>query len=68
MMIQMVGVLSEIEKAMLKVRTKAGLDAARKEGGIGGRRPNPVASAAGGNQSFRSLFTPHIRGGLQHLD
>src|SRR5260370_35295774 len=30
---------AEFERAMLKERTKAGLDAARKEGRIGGRPP-----------------------------
>ena len=36
---QMVGAFAEFERAMLKERTKAGLDAARKEGRIGGRPP-----------------------------
>ena len=39
MMMQMVGAFAEFERAMLKQRTKAGIDAARKEGRIGGRRP-----------------------------
>src|SRR6266849_2470862 len=39
MMMQMVGAFAEFERAMLKERTKAGLDAARKEGRIGGSRP-----------------------------
>src|SRR5712672_1393041 len=39
MMMQMVGSFAEFERAMLKQRTKAGLDAAREEGRIGGRRP-----------------------------
>ena len=39
MMMQMVGAFTEFERAMLKERTKAGLDAARQEGRIGGRRP-----------------------------
>jgi hypothetical protein len=30
---------AEFERAMLRERTKAGLDAAREEGRIGGRRP-----------------------------
>lgn len=30
---------AEFERAMLKERTKAGLDAAREEGRVGGRRP-----------------------------
>src|ERR1700757_2818767 len=39
MMMQMVGAFAEFERAMLRKRTKAGLDAARREGRIGGRRP-----------------------------
>ena len=39
MMMQMVGSFAEFERAMLKERTKAGVDAARKEGRIGGRPP-----------------------------
>jgi DNA invertase Pin-like site-specific DNA recombinase len=39
MMMQMVGAFAEFERAMLKERTKVGLDAAREEGRIGGRRP-----------------------------
>lgn len=39
MMMQMVGSFAEFERAMLKERTLAGLQAARKEGRIGGRRP-----------------------------
>ena len=39
MMMQMVGAFAEFERAILKERTKAGLDAAREEGRIGGRRP-----------------------------
>jgi DNA invertase Pin-like site-specific DNA recombinase len=38
-MLQMVGAFAEFERAMLRERTKAGLDAARREGRIGGRRP-----------------------------
>src|SRR6266566_2502481 len=39
MMIQMVGAFAEFERAMLRERTKAGLDSARREGRIGGRPP-----------------------------
>lgn len=39
MMMQIVGSFAEFERAMLRERTKHGLDAARKEGRIGGRRP-----------------------------
>ena len=38
-MMQMVGAFAEFEREMIRERTKAGLDAARKEGKIGGRRP-----------------------------
>ncbi len=39
MMMQMVGYFAEFEREMIRERTKAGLDAARKEGRIGGRKP-----------------------------
>jgi DNA invertase Pin-like site-specific DNA recombinase len=39
MMMQMVGAFAEFERAILRERTKAGLDSARKRGRIGGRRP-----------------------------
>ncbi|MGH8210682.1 MAG: recombinase family protein, partial [Steroidobacteraceae bacterium] len=39
MMMQMVASFAEFERAMLKERTQAGLDSARKDGRIGGRRP-----------------------------
>ena len=39
MMMQMVRAFAEFERAMLRERTKAGLDSARREGRIGGRRP-----------------------------
>lgn len=39
MMMQIVGAFAEFERAMLKERTYHGLDAARKEGRVGGRRP-----------------------------
>ncbi len=39
MMMQIIGSFAEFERAMLRERTKNGLDAARKEGRIGGRRP-----------------------------
>lgn len=38
-MTQLVGAFPEFERAMLKERTKAGLDSAREEGRIGGPRP-----------------------------
>src|SRR4030095_8627720 len=39
MLMQMGGAFAEFERAMLRERTKAGLDSARREGRIGGRRP-----------------------------
>src|SRR5499427_1119155 len=39
MMMQMVGAFAEFERAMLRDRTRSGLDAARKRGRTGGRRP-----------------------------
>ncbi len=38
MMMQMVGAFAEFERAMIRERTRAGLDAARQKGRIGGRR------------------------------
>ena len=43
MLMQMVGAFAEFERAMLRERTTAGLDAARREGRIGGRRPKLTA-------------------------
>ena len=39
MMMQMVGAFAEFERAMLRERTQAGLEAARRKGRVGGRRP-----------------------------
>ena len=39
MMMQMVGSFAEFERAMLRERTKIGLERARREGRIGGRPP-----------------------------
>lgn len=39
MMMQMVGSFAEFERAMIRERTKAGLDEARRQGRVGGRRP-----------------------------
>lgn len=39
MMMQIVGTFAEFERAMLRERTHNGLDAARKQGRVGGRRP-----------------------------
>jgi DNA invertase Pin-like site-specific DNA recombinase len=39
MMMQIVGTFAEFERVMLRERTRSGLDAARKQGRVGGRRP-----------------------------
>ena len=39
MMLQMVGAFAEFEREMIRERTKAGLETAREQGRIGGRRP-----------------------------
>jgi DNA invertase Pin-like site-specific DNA recombinase len=39
MMMQIVGTFAEFERAMLRERTRSGLDAARKQGRVGGRKP-----------------------------
>ena len=39
MLMQIVGTFAEFERAMLRERTLNGLDAARKQGRVGGRRP-----------------------------
>jgi len=39
MMMQIVGTFAEFERAMLRERTRNGLDVARKQGRVGGRRP-----------------------------
>jgi DNA invertase Pin-like site-specific DNA recombinase len=39
MMMQMVAAFAEFERSMLRERTKIGLESARKQGRIGGRRP-----------------------------
>ncbi len=38
-MMQMVGAFAEFEREVIRERTKAGLEAARKEGRIDGRKP-----------------------------
>jgi DNA invertase Pin-like site-specific DNA recombinase len=39
MMMQMLGSFAEFERAMIRERTRAGLEAARAEGRVGGRKP-----------------------------
>jgi DNA invertase Pin-like site-specific DNA recombinase len=38
-MMRIVGAFAEYERSMLRERTMAGLDAARQDGRVGGRRP-----------------------------
>jgi hypothetical protein len=45
MMMQMLGAFAEFERAMLRERTKAGLDNARRQGRIGGRLYGMVPTA-----------------------
>ncbi len=40
---QMVAAFAEFERAMLRERTQAGLESAREQGRIGGRRPKVEA-------------------------
>ena len=46
MMMQIVGSFAEFERAMLRERTRNGLNAARREGRIGGRRPKLIKHQA----------------------
>ena len=39
MMMQMIGSFAEFERSIIQERTKAGLESARKQGRMGGRRP-----------------------------
>ncbi|MGO9061532.1 MAG: recombinase family protein [Candidatus Binataceae bacterium] len=43
MMMQMLGAFAEFERAMLRERTRAGLEVARRDGRVGGRRPKLTA-------------------------
>ena len=47
MMMQMVGSFAEFERAMIRERTKAGLEQARSEGRVGGRKPKLTAQQVG---------------------
>ena len=69
MMMQMVGVFAEFERAILRERTMAELDAARKRDRIGGRRrwnrsqqaPHALGSR-GRHCSVSIALTPRIHG------
>jgi DNA invertase Pin-like site-specific DNA recombinase len=57
MMMQMIGSFAEFERAMLRERTRAGLESARDEGRIGGRRPKLLPQAADrGSEDGRSRY------------
>ena len=43
-LMQMIGVFAEFERSMIRERTKAGLEEARKQGRVGGRRPKLTPS------------------------
>ena len=58
MMMQMVGAFAEFERAMLRERTQAGVDAARQQGRVGGRRPS---SPPNSNPKFERWFRKEIR-------
>ena len=46
-MMQMVGSFAEFERAMIRERTRAGLDQARQQGRVGGRKPKLTAQQVG---------------------
>ena len=58
MLMQIVGAFSEFERAMLRERTRNGLDSARKQGRIGGRSKTKRTSKRG-NHSI-DHFWPEI--------
>lgn len=47
MMMQMVGSFAEFERAMIRERTQAGLEQARQQGRVGGRKPKLTAQQVG---------------------
>jgi DNA invertase Pin-like site-specific DNA recombinase len=53
MMMQMIGSFAEFERAMIRERTRAGLETARKEGRIGGRRPKLTSAQV--NETLRMI-------------
>jgi DNA invertase Pin-like site-specific DNA recombinase len=70
MMMQMVGSFAEFERSMIRERTKAGLEEARRQGRIGGRRPKltpqqeqaivqMVSSEQTSNAEAARLFSVH---------
>lgn len=61
MTMQMVGAFAEFERAMLREHTKIGLDAARQEGRVGGRRPKPAS------QQHKQIVTMVSRVGSAYM-
>lgn len=61
MMMQMLGAFAEFEREMIRERTRAGLEAARKKGRVGGRRPKL-------NQEQRQEALRMIDGGRSQAD
>lgn len=70
MMMQMVGSFAEFERAMLRERTLKGLESARKQGRVGGRKPklsqeqkneivNLIRTGAKTNADVARLFSVH---------
>ena len=57
---QMVGAFAEFERAMLRERTQAGVDAARQQGRVGGRRPKLSPQVSEGDKTAAArLFKVH---------
>ena len=65
MMMQMLGAFAEFERAMVRERTRTGLDAARARGRVGGRRPKLGARAARGGSGHARGGPPGRRGGAR---
>ena len=61
MMMQMLGAFAEFEREMIRERTRAGLEVARKKGRVGGRRPKL-------NQEQREEALKMIDGGRSQAD
>ena len=59
MMMQIVGSFAEFEREMLRERTRAGLAAAKKQGRVGGRRPNSSPPV-----NISRLIAKQVREGL----
>ena len=60
MMMQIVGAFAEFERAMLRERTQAGVDAARQQGRVGGRRPKLSPQQQSEIRKARQLVMPRM--------